>query len=808
MWNPGMRSWAMAVACAVGAGAAGCAPAVKDYPYFLNQLVDLDRLAVMESGVQCKQFSSYDRKSRYDEATGAYVDWAANGDAGQYLRTDPKTGEGVMAEIDGPGCIWRIWSANPQGKIRFYFDGAETPNCEFDFNQLFSGKVAGFPRPLVWQRRVVLGGDNPASNCYVPIPFARSCKVTADKPHGQYYHIGYTTYPRDRVVKTFSLQRSPVDEAALQRACELLSKCGEDPQPTEALRLVERKTTLQPGDKSVHEITGPGTIRQFFAKLDSAERWARRKVLLQMYWDGEATPSVEAPIGDFFGDAWDEAPYRSLPLGITNDLNYCYWRMPYARSARIVFTNQGGKPADLRYRVGYRSGPLAADTARFHAKWRRDRNSRDFDYLFLECRGRGRFVGAVLFPDNIVGGWWGEGDEKVWVDGEKFPSTFGTGSEDYFGDAWGIRHFVNPYHGCPTPAPFEQTRRQSCYRWHIGDSIPFTRSFRITIENYSAFEKGAIRNDYSSMAYWYQMPGGSDTFAPVPVAERIPQGPIAAGALDADACDRLPPGVSIVSDEELPEQVCNGKALRLAGKAGTVAILMLPAPDDGQYHIEVVTVKGVPASTFELRRDGKPLGDRVRLRNGPNPIEVRLTGKPVRGEECEVLLDYFRLHVHRNFARDWYLIGPFDNAGNKGVDTAYGPEKEAFDARKTFAGRGGDVGWKKIHVASGIVESPQGYFQVNENIVLYAYTEVEAAEAFKAAAFVGSDDGVQVWINGRRVHRNSKQRALKVDEDRFDVDLKAGRNTILLKIDQQAGPWGFAFRLNDPDEKLTWRLPE
>jgi hypothetical protein len=149
--------------------------------------------------------------------------------------------------------------------------------------------------------------------------------------------------------------------------------------------------------------------------------------------------------------------------------------------------------------------------------------SKEFDYPFLECAGRGRFVGAAQFVHNIVGGWWGEGDEKVYVDGEKFPSTFGTGSEDYYGDAWGIRWFSNPYAGCPyTSSSKTLGQVQSCYRWHISDHIPFEKSFKITIENYAAKKPAdAPKNDYSSVAYWYQLPGGTDFFESYAVKDRL-----------------------------------------------------------------------------------------------------------------------------------------------------------------------------------------------------------------------------------------------------------------------------------------------
>jgi hypothetical protein len=800
------------IACTFGSAIAlGADNTVRDYTWCLNRLIDLDHLAVLENGQTCKQFSSYDRASKYDEATGKFVDWSANGDSGQYIRTDPATGEGVMAEMEGPGCIWRIWSANPQGRIRFYLDGAEKPQYEFEFAALFSGKVTGFPKPLVWQRRVDLGGENPASNCYVPIPYAKSCKVTADKPVGQYYHIGYTTYPKDWKIETFNLERTPAEEGVLQQVCKALASCGTDPQPAQSALTIDKNTTLVPGQAlPIVDLKGPGTVRQFFAKLASDERWARRKVLLQIFFDGEATAAVEAPIGDFFGDAWDEVPYKSLPLGITEDMNYCYWRMPFAKSARFILTNQGRKPAQLKTRIVYQQGEPAPGAARFHAKWRRDERSKDFDYPFLECTGRGRFVGVALFIDNIVGGWWGEGDEKAWVDGEKFPSTFGTGSEDYFGDAWGIRQFANAFHGCPTKGEFSEIRRQTCYRWHIADSIPFDKSFKMSIENYAAIEKHPIPNDYSSVAYWYQIPDGGDFFTATPVQERIPQGPRHTRGIDAETlvpADKLPAGAEIVTDDDLPEQLSFGKGLKIVGKPGTSVPFALPASEDGKFSIETVLAKGVKASDFEIVQNGNAIGDWVRLSKGPNPLEIRLTGKPVEGDRCAVIVDYFVVEPYRNFVRNWYLIGPFDNNSKTGFDQAYPPETEPFKPQQAFPGKKGQISWQKIRAADGMVTSTGNYFKDNEFIVLYAYCEVISPDDRQAVAHAGSDDGIKVWVNGKLVHANNADRALRPDEDRFDVSLKQGRNTVLVKVIQGHSAWGMTFRITDPDDQLKYTLP-
>src|ERR1035438_3281624 len=229
----------------------GRAQEVRDYSWFLHRITDLDGLPVLEPGARCAQQSSYDRHSKYDAATDKYIDWDANGDSGWYIREEGD--EAVMAEINGPGVIWRIWSANPQGRLRIYLDGAEKPSFEWDFNDLFSGKIEPFRRPLAWQR----GNGRAASDSYLPIPFAKSCKVTAPllpdkngklvKP-GQYYHVQYHTYAPETKVVPLHLPLSVDETTLLTHVCDTLSKPGVDPQPAEGVQgNVQPDATLPPG---------------------------------------------------------------------------------------------------------------------------------------------------------------------------------------------------------------------------------------------------------------------------------------------------------------------------------------------------------------------------------------------------------------------------------------------------------------------------------------------------------------------------------------------------------------------------------
>ncbi|NQT83381.1 DUF2961 domain-containing protein, partial [bacterium] len=366
--------------------AARDAPAeqTRTYSDLLRRLVDLDHLPYLVEEEECDQFSSYDRRSRYDEATEQYLDWSANGDSGNYIRYDAGAGEDVMAEMEGPGYINRIWSANPQGKIRFYLDDSDP--IELDFSELFSGKVEPFRRPLVWQRRVVLGGNNPASNCYLPIPYQKSCKVTSvstdkDKRIVQYYHIGYTSFPAGTKVPTFRLELSDKEKSVMEEVCGKLFNCGWDPQPMELFW--GRKTIdLQPGQTAVlHEIEGPAIIYQIKGKLTTAaEKAIGRKVVLKVFWDDETNPSVWAPLGDFFGQSFGDSPYASLPLGMEIGNWYSYWRMPFGSRARFVVTSEAKRPCLATLDIGFRKvQELPPNTGYFHAKWRRERECKTFD---------------------------------------------------------------------------------------------------------------------------------------------------------------------------------------------------------------------------------------------------------------------------------------------------------------------------------------------------------------------------------------------------------------------------------------------
>ncbi len=307
---------------------------------------------------------------------------------------------------------------------------------------------------------------------------------------------------------------------------------------------------IGPGEEfTVLDEPGPGVITHIWFTILSAERYHLKKIVLRMYWDDEATPSVETPIGDFFGLGLGEYfTYQSYPLavGSTKALN-SFFPMPFQKRARITVTNEGKEQARLFFfNIDYRaySTPLPADTLYFHAQYRQatpnhgwtNQWSDDGDpyvngkknmtgegnYVWLEAKGRGHYVGVTMSVLQNQDGWWGEGDDMFFVDGDQLPTINGTGSEDYFLGAWGFGDgpFSFEFFGAPVKGVGIAGSRSSVYRFHLDSPIPFTKSFRATIEHGHANHRS---DNYFSVAYWYQ----SEPHAPFPtlppVDERVPR---------------------------------------------------------------------------------------------------------------------------------------------------------------------------------------------------------------------------------------------------------------------------------------------
>ncbi len=295
--------------------------------------------------------------------------------------------------------------------------------------------------------------------------------------------------------------------------------------------------------------SGPGLISHVWFTIATYDRDHLKSLVLRMFWDGEPTPSVETPIGDFFGlGLGDYYLYQSLPLSVGSDkaLN-SFFPMPYQKHARITVTNEGSHKIEAFYfNIDYRSysKPLPADLLYFHAQYRQAAPAHGWtnqwqangdslvdgkknlngegNYVWMEATGRGHFVGVTMSVLQNQNGWWGEGDDMFFVDGETTPSINGTGSEDYFLGAWdfGDHAFSYALFGAPVKGQELAGARSSVYRFHLDSPIPFTKSLHATIEHGHANHRS---DNYFSVAYWYQTEPHAPFPALPPLEQRIPR---------------------------------------------------------------------------------------------------------------------------------------------------------------------------------------------------------------------------------------------------------------------------------------------
>ncbi len=649
------------------------------YVDLIKRLTDLERLAVLpEAGERCAQWSSYDRASRYDSATAKYVAWDANGDGDGYIRKDGD--KIVMAEMDGPGCIWRIWSAAPkEGHVRIYLDGANEPAVDLPFKGYFDGKHEPFTRSAL-VHTVALGWNN-----YTPIPYQKSCKIVADSNWGAYYQFVYTTFPAGTQVPTFKRQLSPEENAALDEANGVLSHCG--PRPATLGPDVDgiKKIDQELGGNSSftsQKLPGPGAIRMIRAKVDlppsPEDRSALRELTLQIRWDGEQSPSVWAPFGDFFGTAAGVNRYRSLPSGLTEDgWWYCNWFMPFASSAEVTVRNEGTQTRKLTLEIVH--GPVKGDISklgRFHAKWHRDaflpaEKERAIDWTMLKTEGRGRFLGVMLHVWNPKGSWWGEGDEKFFVDGEKFPSTIGTGSEDYFGYAWcNPTLFQNAFHN--QTISMNNKGHVCVNRWHIADNVPFQKSFDGAIEKYFPNKRPTL---YAATVYWYLAPGGHDPYKPLPLSERVGywddtqlQTFVVKGALEGERLTILHKTAGNPHEQDLSgfegDWSHDAHLWWIEAKPGDKLDLALPVAKVGRYKVTMQLTKAIDYGIVQVSLDGAKLGGPIDLFNdgviatgpldfgqheltaGVHKLTVEITGANEKAVKAYMFgLDYVKLEA-------------------------------------------------------------------------------------------------------------------------------------------------------------------
>lgn len=249
---------------------------------------------------------------------------------------------------------------------------------------------------------------------------------------------------------------------------------------------------IEPGETVVlADLDGPGEIQHIWFTIGAYERRYPRSMVFRIYWDGDDIPSVETPLGDFFaaGNGM-RANVSTLPIEVTSygrALN-CYWKMPFFKNARLTMTNDGKKQITSCYFYidWVKLDKLPPDTLYFHARYNQEWPVIPFSsYKLLEVEGDGQYVGSIINLQSSVGSWFGESDDRFYIDGEETPSLIGTGYEDYFTDAWNLRLFSNLNAGITIREWNSEDARITGFKWHIQDPIMFSKSLKVEVERRS-----------------------------------------------------------------------------------------------------------------------------------------------------------------------------------------------------------------------------------------------------------------------------------------------------------------------------------
>ncbi len=478
----------------------------------LDEMVDRDRIArYPDPFYYCKQFSSYNRASVTPDD---YKGWFADSDGTQCIRTEVNSKgqtEWVLMEHNGPGVVTHLWTpyfyyslSNHIGpKLRFYIDGSKSPVIEEDFIPFLGGKRFLKPPFATTTVRAV--------DIYFPITFSKSCKITTNAKNF-YYIIDYRAYEPGTIVESFTMDKFK----ALTNKIREVGKKLQNIKNFKGSNTVSFNDTLAKKTKaSVSLPRGPAAIRKIEITVDKFKiPQVLRSAVLVISFDGEET--VWVPLADFFSGVKQRAYngwYRSVEA---NGKMITRFVMPYRQSGRIKIVNYGKETISVNLTATIGNWSWDNRSMHFHANWRYKYPQTTIpcsDFNFINIKGKGVYVGDMLSVGVPIGGWWGEGDEKIYVDGDTFPTHFGTGTEDYYGYAGGVVPAVTDFFD----EPFIGQIRAECfpkgqnvqYRTRVLDAIPFKTSLSMNMEISRALFGAKVDHEISATTFWYALPGAT-----------------------------------------------------------------------------------------------------------------------------------------------------------------------------------------------------------------------------------------------------------------------------------------------------------
>ena len=602
--------------------------AADDWVPGIQDLYRLDRLPVLRESTHVASVSSYDRTGGNNDGFGGQFSFFRKEEDGL-----------VLAELTGPGVITRIWTPTPTDDLlEFYFDGEDEPRIQVKFRELFMGTHPAFERPLV-------GFGAGGFYCYVPLPYKKSCKVFIRAERMQFYQINYATYPEDMVPASFSTSPRPEQRRHIEKAKALFGSVGADisayvaPEGGPVERMSSRATLKAGETVTVLDVDRPGRIVGI--RMGPAEALVEKKrdIVLRAYWDGDTEPAILSPAGDFFGYAWGEPAMKSLMAGTTDGVNYCYFPMPFDKSARIELSAEQSLDGPRSIEVEVLFVPVArkSNEGKFFALWRRENpTTKGKPFTFIETNGRGHLVGFVQQSQGLESGntYFFEGDDQTTIDGELV--IHGTGSEDFYNGGWydvpgrweTRRSFV--LSGCL--AYKKHLGRTGAYRICLGDAYAYRKSILQTIEH--APTNNDLLNDYCGLTYLYSQERPTCAFVlPAPEAREVTDPTRIVFA----TWWNVPIYSFSLRNATLTKagQTFDGREVRYLsmrakdqGTFGPHSIsFTCELPATGRYRVSLDAVRGPEQGNVQLFRDEVPVGPAVDLyAEEPQPAKEQYVG--------------------------------------------------------------------------------------------------------------------------------------------------------------------------------------
>jgi hypothetical protein len=519
---------------------ASAAEPERDVSWFLKRMRSVDHLPELENS-HTAMSSTWDRSGGNNDG----VDFK---DFRPATATEPA--RNVLLDVDGPGCIHRIFVGfvfpqHAKTRIQIFLDGAKKPLFDMPMTEFFDYKNGPIPYPLVFQKSY--------PGTLLPIPFAKHCLVQLvneqygkpgwdDAMWSNYWQVTYTRYPAATNIKSLAWPLTENENAEVEETCQVWLKAESSPPAEPKKWAVEKSASLPVDEELLFAIPRSGVIRQMRLSVDPATPEVLGNLRLKIVWDGATAPSVDVPVGRFFGNLYGgygktlksiaavvdkdqpidlnppmveyNSRFNSLLLGVTDSESYCCFPMPFASGAVLTLTNNGREPIkNLRLRLDIeRLDVLPNNWGRFQATFTENKAATETSprvgpqkvpvQEVLNREGRGKYVGVMLSIDWPKQEWWGEGDWLIWADQDQWPPDYhGTGSEEYFNSGW-CRFDRKAVSGFVTLRP----DHPMVYSFHLNDAFQFQKNIRVIEEYMGDKYIDEAHPLWTTTAYWYSLP--------------------------------------------------------------------------------------------------------------------------------------------------------------------------------------------------------------------------------------------------------------------------------------------------------------